>query len=205
METKILSTHSPEAIQQALNTLSHGGILAFPTDTVYGLAARFDNENEIARLFAVKGRNFNKAIAVLVATLEQVQLISQGLTPAAARLAKRFWPGALTLVVPKRLELPPNLSLFATIGVRMPAHEFALSLLRITGPLATTSANISGKANPITAQDVYDQLNGKIDLILDGGSCPGGVPSTVVDCTSTPVRILRHGAITDEMITMAQE
>ncbi len=183
--------------------LRRGGLVAFPTDTVYGLAADYTNPEAIAGLFAAKGRDMNKAIAVLVGGVEQLDAITPGLSQAAGSLAARFWPGALTLVVTRRPELPDELSTLPTIGVRMPNHPFALQLLRAVGPLAVTSANRSGDENPLTAEDVLDQLGGRIDLLLDGGKCPGGVPSTVVDCTVPDVKILRQGAISAADIRQA--
>lgn len=200
MQTRVLSTTDPSVFSAALEILARGGLVAFPTDTVYGLAADIHNSAAIARLYEAKARSSNKAIAVLLAEIDQLSLLTPGLTPSAERLAVRFWPGALTLVVPKRDDLPTNLSPLPTVGVRMPDHLFARALMRLSGPLATTSANISGENNTLTAQQVLDQLDGRIELLLDGGSVPGGVPSTVVDCTQDPPKILRQGALTAEAI-----
>lgn len=195
METAILPIDDPQSIQAAIQTLKRGGLIAFPTDTVYGLAADLNSTNAILSLFTVKGRDTNKAIAVLIGAVDQLDLITPGFSLQARALAARFWPGALTLVVSKRPELPDVLSNLKTIGVRMPDHSFALRLLKTSGPLAVTSANRSGAENPLSAEDVLLQLGGLIDLILDGGQSPGGVPSTVVDCTVPDTRILRRGAI----------
>ena len=203
METTILSTTDPLAIQAALQVLQTGGLVAFPTDTVYGLAADPFNPAAIERLYTAKERDMSKAIAVLVGTVGQLSQITPGLSAQAETLAARFWPGALTLVVSRRAELPAQLSALPTIGVRMPDHPFALNLLHASGPLATTSANRSGMDNPKTAADVLVQLGGRIELVLDGGTCPGGVPSTVVDCTIPDVRVLREGAISAEDIRAA--
>ncbi len=197
MRTEIISTAASDALARALRTLKEGGIVAFPTDTVYGLGAAVGNDAAIIRLFEAKGRDFNKAIAVLVESEDQAGLVAAKISPAAKRLMDAHWPGALTVVVEKRADLPAVLTQSETVGIRMPRHDFALALLRLAGPLATTSANLSGGENPLTADDVMQQLDERIDLILDGGRCPGGVPSTVVDCTrETPV-ILRQGAISD--------
>ncbi len=200
MKTTILPTTDPRSIPIALQVLQNGGLVAFPTDTVYGLAADPFNPTAIERLYAAKERDMSKAIAVLVGTMEHLNQITPGFSEQAKALAARFWPGALTLVISRRAELPAQLSALPTIGVRMPDHPFALKLLQASGPLATTSANRSGMDNPKTAADVLDQLGGRIVLVLDGGSCPGGVPSTVVDCTIPDVRILREGAISAEDI-----
>jgi len=199
----LLPIDEPKAIPTASDMIRAGGLVAFPTDTVYGLAADLRNEKAINNLFAAKGREMNKAIAVLVGSVEQLEEITPGLSEPAKILAARFWPGALTLVVSRRHELPDVLSVLPTIGVRMPDHAFAIRFLTQVGPLAVTSANISGADNPLSAMDVLEQLGGKVDLILDGGRCPGGIPSTVVDCTVPDVKILRQGAIPSEEILRA--
>src|SRR5512142_1344955 len=205
MITTILSTSDPTAIPRAQEILSAGGLVAFPTDTVYGVAAGLFNSQGIDRLYEAKARSANKAIAVLIAEVDQLNRLTPGFTPSARRLADRFWPGALTLVIPKDASLPANLSPLPTVGVRMPDHAFARALMGAAGPLATSSANISGESNTLTAQQVLEQLDGRLELILDGGPVPGGVPSTVVDCTQDPPKILRQGAITAEAIAAALE
>lgn len=195
MRTEILSTADPQAVRRALEILHIGGLIAFPTDTVYGLAAELHSPQGILRLYEAKGRDESKAIPVLVGSVEQLVQVTDGLSGRASRLAARYWPGALTLVVPRRPDLPNELSELPTVGVRMPDHPFALELLRASGPLAVTSANSSGMPSPRTAEDVLAQLDGRIELVLDGGPCPGGVPSTVVDCTGEELKILRQGAI----------
>lgn len=203
MNTIILSTGDPQAITTAITVLQQGGLVAFPTDTVYGLAAGVENTRGIQRLYEAKARSVSKAIAVLIGEPDQLGMITPGLPPAASRLAARFWPGALTLVVTKNPTLPDNLSPLPTVGVRVPAHDFARSLMRAAGPLATSSANISGESNTLNAQQVIEQLSGKVELILDGGAVAGGVPSTVVDCTQNPPKILRLGAISESEIHLA--
>jgi L-threonylcarbamoyladenylate synthase len=197
MDTRLLSTGHPDAIPAAEDVLARGGLVAFPTDTVYGLAALVSSEAGIARLYTAKERSTNKAIAVLIGEHSQLALLTRGLSVSAYRLAEAFWPGALTLVVPKNLELPAILSERPTIGVRMPDHPFARALMRRCGPLATTSANLSGESNALNANQVLEQLAGRVELVLDGGTAPGGVPSTVVDCTQTPPVILRQGAVSE--------
>ena len=195
MITEVLSSSDPRAISRAMEVLQGNRLIAFPTDTVYGLAATSFSHSAIELLYEAKGRDATKAIAVLVGDLDQLSLLTLGLTPSARSLAERFWPGALTLVIPRHPGLPVNLSSYPTVGVRMPDHPFALALLRKVGPLATTSANLSGGANASTPAEVLSQLDGRFHLLLDGGVCPGGVPSTVVDCSQDPPRILREGAI----------
>ena len=198
METLLLKADEERSVQLALDTLHGGNLVAFPTDTVYGLGADPFNISAIIKLFESKGREYNKAIAILVGSAEQVELIAERFTDNAKKLVGKFWPGGLTVIVPKRKDVPDLLSSTQTIGIRMPNHPMTLELLRRFGPLATTSANLSGGANPLTAQDVVAQLNSRIPLVLDGGPCPGGVPSTVVDCTIDQLHILRYGPITEE-------
>jgi len=205
MKTEIISTHHPHAIARAIEVLASGGLVAFPTDTVYGVAAGLFNVRGINRLYEAKARSANKAIAVLIGEVEQLQQLTPEFGGAAQRLAEKFWPGALTLVVTKQAGLPENLSPLPTVGVRMPDHTFARALMRAAGPLATSSANLSGEANTLTARQVLDQLEGRIELLLDGGDTPGGVPSTVVDCTQQPPKVLREGALPAQDIYRALE
>lgn len=201
MPTLILSTADPRALPAALKILRRGGLVAFPTDTVYGLAADLFNPNAILRIFEAKGRDSAKAIPVLLGSPAQLSRVALGLPPAALALAEHFWPGALTLVVSRQPNLPEVLSPGPTVGVRMPNHPFAIALMKKSGPLAVTSANLSNAANPLNAADVLAQLDGRIDLLLDGGPTQGGIPSTVLDCTHTPPRLLRLGAISEQQIT----
>lgn len=203
MKTVTLSAILPDSIRCTLDALKEGEIAAFPTDTVYGLGADAFSEGAILKLFEAKGRNFNKAIAVLVGNLEQSTLLTDFMPESAKTLITKFWPGGLTLIVNKKDGLPTSLSPTPTIGIRMPNHPVAIELLERFGPLATTSANLSGGKNPQTAADVIDQLGGRIPILLDGGPCKGGVPSTIVDCTQEPVQIIRYGAITESAIHAA--
>lgn len=205
MKTEVISVLQPDAIQRTFAVLARGGLAAFPTDTVYGLGANIASIDSIERLFTVKGRDSSKAIAVLVGSPGQLNQVADQPGSMARRLAERFWPGPLTLVVSRRPELPDVLSPLPTIGVRMPDFPAALALLRLTGPLATTSANLSGQPSPVSAQDVLAQLDGRIELVLDGGVTPGGLPSTVVDCTTTELRVLREGPISLEALRQALE
>ncbi|UYN92814.1 MAG: threonylcarbamoyl-AMP synthase [Anaerolineales bacterium] len=205
MSTQVLSASAPNAIATAVDLLQRGGIVAIPTDTVYGIGALLTDAAAIERLYAVKGREHTKSIAVLLAGVEQLPQVAQGASPAALRLAARFWPGALTLVVPRLPSLPSALSQTDTVGVRVPNHPLALQLLTASGPLAVTSANLSGQPDALTAQDVLAQLEGRIDLVLDGGPTPGAVPSTVVDTIASPPRMLRAGPISESEILAASQ
>ena len=203
IQTKVIPADDPAAIQQAMSALRQGGLVAFPTDTVYGVGALVGDAQAIAQLYVVKGRGSEKAIPVLLSDPEELEQIAAEVNDAAQRLAARFWPGPLTLVLPKQASLPEELSALPSVGVRMPNHPVALALMRLTGPLAVTSANISGSASPVTAHEVLVQLGGRIPLVLDGGRTPGGISSTVVDCTSGEPRILRLGPISLQEILRA--
>lgn len=198
MQTRLISTQDSQAFSLAVKILEQGGLVAFPTDTVYGLAAHLQSSRGIELLYKAKQRAPSKAIAVLMSSSDHLSQVSSQIPPQARRLAEQFWPGPLTLIVPRHPMLPKALGPLPTIGVRVPAHPDALALMDLTGPLAVTSANLSGEANACTAQAVLQQLNGRVGLILDGGIAPGGTPSTVVDCTSPILQVLRSGPISSE-------
>jgi L-threonylcarbamoyladenylate synthase len=194
---------SPEAIARAVEILKAGGVIAFPTDTVYGLGCLVLDIKAIENLYDIKGREQTKAIAVLIASAEDLPLIAAQPSAEALRLARRFWPGPLTIVVPRNPKVPEALSHTATIGVRVPDHAVARALLAAAGPMAVTSANLSGQANTVTAEQVLAQLDGRIELLINGGQTPGDTPSTVVDMTGTAPKVLRAGGITEAQIREA--
>lgn len=200
METIILPTDRDNTIPRALEILKQGGLVAFPTDTVYGVGALAFDEEAVESIYAAKDRPVEKAIPILIGGPEDLDKVTVEVPPIAAKLAARFWPGPLTLVIPKHPNLPDVVSASPTVGVRVPDHPVARALLRASGPMAVTSANISGQASPKNAEEVSRQLNGRIPLILDGGETPGGVPSTVVNCLGTEPVILREGPVTMEDI-----
>jgi L-threonylcarbamoyladenylate synthase len=200
METQVFAADDPQGIQKALELLRSGQLVAFPTDTVYGLGGLVFDSNAIDRLYAVKGRDDSKAIPVLVGSVGDLGRVTSSMGALASRLAARFWPGPLTLVVARHPDLPGNLSPDPTVGVRMPDHPAALALLRLTGPMAVSSANLSNQPSASSAAEVLGQLEGRVPLILDGGRTPGGQPSTVVDCTGPELRVLRPGPITLEQL-----
>ena len=200
-QTAIIPINDPEAIKKAKDIIEIGGTIAFPTDTVYGLAVDTFNSNALSEIYAIKERSMLKALPVLIANMGQLDNLVSEMGEKAKILAKAFWPGPLTMILPKLPGLPELLSPYPTIGIRMPNYQFTLDLIEATGPLATTSANISGQSNPRTALDVLDQLSGRIDLLLDGGKTPGAVPSTVVDVTKPEMQILREGPISPSDIS----
>jgi L-threonylcarbamoyladenylate synthase len=196
MDTLILPADHPDALPQALQILRSGGLVAFPTDTVYGVGALAFDATAIEKIYEAKGRSTEKAIPILLGDAADLEQVTAQVSEMSLRLAGRFWPGPLTLVVPKHPSLPEAVSTSPTVGVRVPDHLVARALLRAAGPMAVTSANLSGQASPSTAQEVYAQLGGRILLILDGGGTPGGVPSTVVNCLGAQPVILREGPVT---------
>jgi L-threonylcarbamoyladenylate synthase len=203
MKTEIIAADGAQAIDHALDVLNHGGLVAFPTDTVYGLAAPAFESAVVDRLYLAKGRSHEKAIAILLGHADELPRVADRPKPMALQLARHFWPGALTLIVPRHPLVPDAVSPLPTVGVRIPDHPVALALLAKTGPLAVTSANISGTDSPKTAQAVEAQMDGRVHLILDGGKTDGGVPSTVVDCTTEQPVILRPGPVTMKMLKKA--
>ena len=174
-----------------------GGLVAFPTETVYGLGANALDPVAVRRIFAAKGRPATNPVIVHVADAEQVSAVAADWPAAAAALAARFWPGPLTLVVPRRPEVPDAVTAGGpTVAVRVPAHPVAAALLRAAGvPVAAPSANRSTELSPTRAEHVWKGLAGRIDFVLDGGPCPGGIESTVVDVTGPVVRLLRPGLV----------
>jgi L-threonylcarbamoyladenylate synthase len=198
METRVIPAASPEWLEEALTVLREGGVVAFPTDTVYGVGADPLREEAVAALFQAKGRPAEKAIPLLLSEASQMEAVAREVPAAAEILARRFWPGPLSLVLRAREEVPPLVRAGGdTVALRMPAHPVALRLIAAFGrPLAVTSANLSGHPSPATAEEVLAQLQGRIPLLVDGGRCPGGEPSTVLDLTVDPPRVLRPGPVT---------
>lgn len=198
MKTELISASAPNALTRALEILLSGGLVAFPTDTVYGVGCLFFHEKAIESIYVAKDRPIEKAIPVLIGDEADLVKVAEEVPIFAMRLINRYWPGPLTILVPKKPTLPEAISATSTVGVRMPDHDIARALLRLAGPMAVTSANISGQASPTTAQQVLKQLGGRIPMIIDGGETPGGIPSTLVDCTSEPIQVLREGPISKE-------
>ena len=203
MQTIMLAINDPKALAMAVDVLTGGGMVAFPTDTVYGLGAMAFDDKAVSRISDVKGRNGDKAIPILIGDFNQLALVSSGVNTQCEKLAKRFWPGPLTIVLPRHEAIPDAVTPLPTVGIRIPDFLPTIELLKLSGPLAVSSANLSGKGSSSTARGVQAQLDGKVALILDGGVTPGGTPSTVVDCTLGRPTILREGPITLEQILNA--
>lgn len=202
-ETEMLPADAPQSMMRAKQILSEGGLVAFPTDTVYGLGAEAFDPRAITKLYEAKERSPSKAVPILIAEAEALEQLAEHVPEAAVRLADRYWPGPLTIVLQRSASLPDELGPGDTIGLRIPDHPTALALLRAAGPLAVSSANISGQPSVRTAEQVRETLSGRIELILDGGQTPGGVPSTVVDCLSRQPAVLRAGPISRYQILQA--
>ena len=199
MQTKILQP-AEENLFLAAEFIKRGELVAFPTETVYGLGADGLNVEACKKIFEAKGRPSYKPLSLHVANLEMVERVAK-ISSAAEKLFAAFCPGALTIILPKNKIVPD----FVTggrpsVGIRFPANDVALSLIKFSGtPIAAPSANLSGKNPPTTAQEVLKNLLGRVEIILDGGQCAFGISSTIIDLTSEP-KILRHGAIPAEKI-----
>ncbi len=202
MKTRILKSTTESCLDRALEILESGGIVAFPTDTVYGIGTSAFNNEAVLRLFEVKGRSRTQAVPVLISSMAQIATVTTGLSDLARPLAEKYWPGPITLVLSKNTNLAEAVSPSDTVGVRMPKHEFAKLLLDAVGPLAVTSANITGHQSLSGADEVFQAMKGKIELVIDGGKTPGQVPSTVVDCTGMKPVIIREGPISQAEIDL---
>ncbi len=201
MKTRVVQVDpkAPQAdvIKQACEALRRGELVAFPTDTLYALGGNALDPAAIERAHAVKGRHHGKPLSVLVPSVEAATGLAARLPDGVPDLMRTFWPGALTIVVKSVPSIPGVLTAATgTVGLRMPAGAVAQALLTaFAGPILGTSANKAGGADPADAKTVQKAIGGQIDLILDGGRVALGVPSTVLDCTTEPARILREGAI----------
>ncbi len=192
----------PERLARAADCLRRGGLVAFPTETVYGLGVHALDREAVRRLFAAKGRPATDPLIVHVPSLALARTLVTGLPPAAVALGARFWPGPLTLVLPRASAVPDEVTAgLDTVAVRVPAHAVARALLQAAGiPVAAPSANLFSRPSPTSAAHVLADLDGRIDMVIDGGSTQVGVESTVLDLTGTVPTVLRHGAVTIEML-----
>lgn len=199
----MLPADDPEAVRSALAVLERGGLVIFPTDTVYGVGAQAYNEDAIRKLFVVKEREFAKPIPLLIANMAAFPKVTRNLSQTAQRLANKFWPGPLTLIVERATDIPDILTRDDSVGVRAPDHPFITELLAQAGPLAVTSANLSGQPSVCDPSDLSVEFSQRVDLTIDAGRTPGGRASTVVDCTVEPIRLLRDGPIRFEELLEA--
>ena len=195
-----LPSDMQEQIEKGISILNQGGVVAFPTDTVYGLGAKASNQLAVERIYEVKERPRNIALPLLLADVSQISEVAEPVPPIAWLLVRSFLPGALTIVLHKAESVSDIITGGgATVAVRVPAHPVPVALADGLGvPIVGTSANLSGKPSALTADEVYSQFGDKIDLVIDGGRCPGGRESTIVDVTGATPVILREGAISRE-------
>ena len=201
---KLNATNLEQVLRDASETLKAGGIVAYPTETFYGLGAKFDMEKALKKIYELKQRPDEKAMPLIIGNKELLSVITASVSNIAESLMNRFWPGPLTLILPAK----ENLSEFITggtntVAVRIPGESFALHLAKTANfPITATSANVSGASPAQNAETVMSCFGDTIDLIIDGGTTPGGLPSTVVDVTESEIRIMRDGVIKKELLTL---
>ncbi|MDP2946294.1 MAG: L-threonylcarbamoyladenylate synthase [bacterium] len=206
MKTEVLKIDQfnigPDQIKKAADMIKSGGLVVFPTETVYGLGADALNPEAVAKIFEAKNRPLNDPLIVHIADIQDLLRLSNEVYKITLDLVDAFWPGPLTLVLKKSQTVPSIVTAgLETVAVRMPDHPVALSLIRESQtPIAAPSANLFGRPSPTTAQHVLDDLNGRVDLILDAGKTNVGVESTILDLTQTPFRILRPGGVNLESL-----
>ena len=196
------SDFKPEELLPAAQALAAGGLVAFPTETVYGLGADAHNPKAVKDIFKAKGRPSDNPLIVHISDMAQLKAIAGTVPDKARRLMEAFWPGPLTLILPKAAEIPDETTAgLSTVAVRMPANPIALALIRLSGvAIAAPSANLSGRPSPTCADHVIEDLSGRIDYIIDGGSTSVGLESTVLDMTADSPVVLRPGGISVEML-----
>ncbi len=201
----ILPIDDPKTIPTAVDVIARGNLIVIPTDTVYGVACSPYKAESIDRLYEAKNRPRTKAMQILLADVEDATQVGTGFPAAAQKLADAFWPGALTITLPKRDGLPENLSIYPTVGVRLPDHAALRAIIRaLGGTLGATSANLSGEASPTNVDMAIAALGDAVALYIDGGETPGAVSSTVVETTlGDDVKLLREGPIAEADIRRA--
>lgn len=202
--TEWLKVNDSQALERAAEVIGAGGLVILPTDTVYGVAADPWQPQAVAALYAAKKRSPDRAIPILLADFEDIHLVASTVPTAAQKLAAAFWPGPLTIAVPKKPSLPIIVSTLPTVGVRIPDHDTTRAVIRAGGgALAVTSANLSDRSSVVTAHEAADALDDAVTLVLDGGPCPGRTPSTVVDVTGATLRVIRPGPLTKRELLAA--
>lgn len=200
MQTKILDIE--QGLQEAVDLIKKGEVVVFPTETVYGLGANAFDKQAVRKIFEAKGRPMDNPLIVHIADFEQIDKLAVGLTEQAKKVMHEFMPGAITVIVNKSDLIPDEVSAgLKTVGIRFPSHPVAQLFIKACGvPIAAPSANTSTKISPTTAEHVFEDMQGRVSLILQGGSCDVGIESTIVDMTTDVPTILRPGAITPEML-----
>lgn len=201
MPAKLFS-NMQQQIEEGIAVLKEGGIVAYPTDTVYGLGACISIPGAVDRIYQVKKRPRSLSLPLLLADTDRITGVAREVPPIAWQLINSFWPGALTIVLPRSKSVPDSVTAGGdSVAIRVPAHPVPAALIRGLGtPITGTSANLSGRPNPLTPAEVYAQLGAEVDLIIGGGPTPSGKESTIVDVTQEPPLILREGAISREEI-----
>jgi L-threonylcarbamoyladenylate synthase len=202
---KLLTLEEPRALEQAISVMQRGGIVAFPTDTVYGIGASLAHPEALERIFEIKGRDRDRTLPLLVASPADLDKVTEHVEPELLRLASEFWPGPLTIALPARDSLPAHVvAADHTVGVRVPNHSVALILAqRCGGAIAVTSANLSGQSPARRPEEIDPSLAESLDLILDGGIARGGLASTVIRLEGATISIVREGAIPGSAIEAA--
>lgn len=197
----ILSSKDPETLKMASEILKNGGVIVFPTETVYGIGALLENEDAIRRIYEIKGRTFDKPLLVHISKMSYVFDLSRYVSDKVSDLMKTFWPGSLSIILEASCAVPRSAIAYGyTVGFRMPSNKFFKDLSDLVGPIAATSANLSGEKDPLTCVDAYNYFKDSVDLYVDDGPVERGFPSTVIDMTVNPPKILRIGAISVEEI-----
>lgn len=200
MKTLMLSSDDND-IKKAAEIIKNGGLVAMPTETVYGLAADAFNPAAVSNIFKAKGRPMDNPLIIHISDISQIYRIVRSFPPSAKKLAELFWPGAITMILPRSDEVPYEVCAgLDTVAVRFPSNTVANKLISNSAPLAAPSANLSGKPSPTNAKHVFEDMNGRIDAIIDGGECEVGVESTVITLTGKVPVLLRPGDITAEQL-----
>lgn len=199
---KVLSLETPRALEETIHTVQHGGVIAFPTDTVYGIGASLKHPEALRRIYEIKGRDVTNPLPVLLSSIDRIDLVAELPDARVRGLLRHFWPGGLTVALPARPDAPSEvIHPDGTVGVRVPDHSIALTLCeRAGGALATTSANRSGEPPACSPGDITEQLDGAIDVVLHGGFTPCGEPSTVIRVDDATIAIIRAGSIASEEV-----
>lgn len=203
MRTEHLYVDDPSTFERAAELLKQGRLVVFPTDTVYGVGCRAFDEGAIESLYRIKERSLQKGIPILLADGEDLNMVARDFPAVGRQLAARFWPGPLTIIVPRRETIPTNISPNDKVAVRIPDNDIARSLIRAAGgALATTSANRSGDPPALNGMEALRALDGRVAAVVDGGEVQHGVPSTIIDCTVDPPQVIRRGALSPAAFTL---